>query len=87
MFAKPIVSSDIGGMAEIVRDGVSGLLVPPDDEDALTEAIGLLLGSPELRERLGQAGRAAYEASFTVERMAEEAEGFYEALTGVPAPA
>ncbi len=87
MFAKPVVSSDLPSMTGIVRDGVSGLLVPPDDVDALTEALGSLVGSPELRERLGRAGRAAYEASFTVERMAEEAERFYEALARVAASA
>ena len=87
MFAKPVVSSDIGGMNEIVHDRVSGLLVPPDDVAALTETLAQLLRSSELRESVGRGGRAAYEDSFTVERMAEEAERFYEALVLVPIPA
>ncbi len=87
MFAKPVVSSDIGGMTEIIRDGVSGFLVPPDDVDALAGALARLVSSPALRENVGRGGRAAYEASFTVERMAEEAERFYEALARVPTPA
>ena len=45
------------------------------------------MSSPALRETVGRGGRAAYEASFTVERMAEEAERFYEALARVPTPA
>jgi glycogen synthase len=87
MFAKPVVSSDIGGMSEIVRAGVSGLLVPPGEADALTQALGRLVESPELRQRLGRAARAAYEASFTAERMAEGVERFYESLSRVPARA
>jgi glycosyltransferase involved in cell wall biosynthesis len=84
MFAKPVVSSDIGGMTEIVHDEISGILVRPDDVDALTDALTRLLTSPELRGTIGRGGRAAYEARFTVERMAEEAERFYETLLRVP---
>jgi glycogen(starch) synthase len=87
MFAKPVVASDIGGMTEIVGDGESGLLVPPDDVDALTDTLGSLVRSPELRESIGRGGRAAYEASFTLERMAEEAERFYEELVRALSPA
>ena len=46
MFAKPVVSSDIGGMTEIIRDGVSGFLVPPDDVDALAGALARLVELP-----------------------------------------
>jgi glycogen synthase len=84
MFAKPVVSSSIGLMTEVVRDGESGLLVPPGDAMALTEALRRLISSPELRASLGRGGRAAYEASFTLDRMAREAEQFYESLTPVP---
>ena len=64
-----------------------GFLVPPDDVGALVGALARLLSSPALRETVGRGGREAYEASFTVERMAEEAERFYEALARVPAAA
>ena len=85
MFAKPVVSSDIGGMTEIVHDGVSGLLVPPDDVAALTDTLGGSSCPRRCGRPSGRGGRAAYEEAFTVERMAEEAERFYEGLVRVPA--
>jgi glycosyltransferase involved in cell wall biosynthesis len=77
MFSKPVVATDIGGMREIVADGVSGLLIPPGDADALMKALQALLGSAELRASLGAGGRAVYEERFTPERMADRAEAFY----------
>lgn len=84
MFSKPVVGTDIGGMREIVTDGESGLLVPPNDPDALTAALQRLLDSAELRGALGARGRIAYEDSFTLEKMAEGAEAFYRAMLRVP---
>ena len=53
----PVVSTAVGGVPELVRDGDNGLLVPAGDEDALATAIGRIVGEPGLRERL--AGAAA----------------------------
>jgi len=86
MFAKPVVATDIGGMREIVDDGVSGLLVPPDDADALTHALRALIGSPERRASLGDGGRRAYAERFTLDKMAEGAEEFYRAILRLPVP-
>ncbi len=55
--ARPVVASDVGGLAEAVVDGESGLLVPPGDRTALRNALERLLGDPELRARLGTAAR------------------------------
>lgn len=52
----PVIASAVDGIPELVADGVTGLLVPPADADALTDAIQLLLDDPELRTRLGQVG-------------------------------
>jgi glycosyltransferase involved in cell wall biosynthesis len=60
----PVVASDVGGVAEAVADGETGLLVPPGDPAALAEAVGRLLGDVELRQRLGAAGRARARACF-----------------------
>ncbi len=54
----PVLASDIGGMRELVADGVTGFLVSPGDSMALAERIERLLAAPELRERMGQAARA-----------------------------
>lgn len=54
--AAPVVASRSGGLADIVRDGETGLLVPPGDARALAEALARLLDDAALRGRMGQAG-------------------------------
>jgi glycosyltransferase involved in cell wall biosynthesis len=54
---KPIVATAMGGLRDIVVDGETGLLVPPDDRDALAAALRKLIGDGELRARLGAAAR------------------------------
>ncbi len=61
---RPVVASDVGGMPEVVRDGVDGLLVPPGDASALGDALLRLLDSPDERERLGSNGRDAAETTW-----------------------
>jgi len=58
----PIVSTCVGGIPEIVQDGVSGLLCPPENPQCLAEKILLMIEDFELRQRLGHAARAAFEA-------------------------
>jgi glycosyltransferase involved in cell wall biosynthesis len=65
----PIVAVAAGGMPEIVRDGVNGLLVPPADSQVLAAAIKRLLAEPELRHRFGAAGRELVQQEFSVEHM------------------
>lgn len=54
---RALVTTDMPGCRDIVRDGENGLLVPPGDVEALTEALGRLLADPALRRRLGARGR------------------------------
>ena len=61
----PVVAAATGGPAELIDDGVSGLLAPPDDAAGLVEAIARLLADHALGVRLAEAGRGAYEAHFT----------------------
>jgi glycosyltransferase involved in cell wall biosynthesis len=56
-YGRPVVASAVGGLADAVEDGVTGLLVPPRDAGALRVAVERLLEDPELRDRLGRAGR------------------------------
>lgn len=68
--ARAIVATDVpGGIPELARDGENGLLVPLDDVPALAAAMRRLATDAGLRERLGAAGRARWEAKFTAERM------------------
>jgi glycosyltransferase involved in cell wall biosynthesis len=55
--AVPVVSTDVVGIGELVVDGVTGLLVPPDDVEALAAAVDRLLVDPALAVRLGRAGQ------------------------------
>jgi len=56
-YGRPVVASAVGGLVDAVEDEVTGLLVPPRDPKALRVALERLLADPELRWRLGEAGR------------------------------
>lgn len=56
----PVVASKVGGIPEIIRDGVDGFLVPPEDPQALAEKLGLLLANPELADGMGTAARKRF---------------------------
>lgn len=65
----PAVATDVGGNAEAIEDGASGLIVPPESVAALTEAILHLLRSPEAAEAMGRAGQEVVARRFTTEAM------------------
>lgn len=77
---KTAVTSPVGGNAEAVIDGQTGLLVPVNDASALSGAMARLLRHREERERLGRAMRERVEAHFTVARMVENSEAVYREL-------
>jgi glycosyltransferase involved in cell wall biosynthesis len=66
-YGRPVVATAVGGLPEAVEDGVTGILVPPRDPEALRAAIGLLLGDPELRRRRGEAARDVARREFSWE--------------------
>ncbi len=82
MFAKPVVATRVGGMAEIVEDGETGLLVPAGDAPALGEAIASLLASPERREQFGQASRRRFERLYRKEAMVEGVNRYFDSILG-----
>jgi glycosyltransferase involved in cell wall biosynthesis len=71
---KAIVASRVGGIPDIVRDGETGILVPPSDPVALADAVATLLADPDLARRLGEAGRKRAHEEFTWERMTDRYE-------------
>lgn len=75
----PVVATAVGGVPEIVEDGVTGLLVPPRAPAELAVAIRRLAEEPLLRQRMGRAGRTAVERS-SVEDCAARHEAVYRAL-------
>ena len=73
----PVVASDVGGVSEAVVHGETGLVIPRDDRAQLTGALRTLLSNPDLRQRLGRAGRRRYELNFTFERMYAKTRALY----------
>jgi glycosyltransferase involved in cell wall biosynthesis len=78
----PVVASRVGGIPEAVRDGVSGLLVPPADVAALADAVLALLADPDACRRMGAAGRDLVAREFSVARMVEGNLAVYRELLG-----
>jgi glycosyltransferase involved in cell wall biosynthesis len=76
----PVVATDVGSTGEAIVDGVTGILVPPDDVAALADALGRLVGDAPLRARMGAAGRARYEERYSPERLARAYEALYDEL-------
>jgi glycosyltransferase involved in cell wall biosynthesis len=76
----PVVAATVGGNAEIVEDGVSGLLVPPRDAGALAEAMSRLLAAPDLIAQYGRDAKRRVLELFSMERSVSETENLYERL-------
>jgi glycosyltransferase involved in cell wall biosynthesis len=76
----PVVASRVGGIPEIVDDGVDGLLVPPGDANALSAALLRVLADESLCSRLRGAGREKVAARFSFETMVRRYEAEYDAL-------
>jgi glycosyltransferase involved in cell wall biosynthesis len=69
--AKPVVTVDVGAVRELVSDGETGLVVPPEDATALAAQIVRLLDDPDLARRMGEAGRARAEREFGLGELVE----------------
>jgi glycosyltransferase involved in cell wall biosynthesis len=74
---RPVVATRVGGVADLIEDGVSGLLIQPGDPGALANAIALVLADPEMRLRLGREGRMRVERHFSTRVAVEKLLGFY----------
>ena len=82
---KAVVASRVGGLAELVNDGETGLLVPPGNARELAAAIAKLIEDKELRSSFGHKGAARVRDQFTMQEMAKKTEAcYYEMLSDAP---
>jgi glycosyltransferase involved in cell wall biosynthesis len=82
--AKPIVASATGGIPEVVENGVTGILVPPKDDQAMADAIVRLLKDADLRQRMGLAGLARARQRFSADRMLRDTLRVYQRVALTP---
>ena len=75
---KPVIATKVGGNPEVVREGITGLLIPSADPDALARAIEGLCSDPRRAATFGEEGRAHVERNFTIQRMVEDYAREYE---------
>lgn len=78
---RPVVATGVFGHLETITDGQTGLLVPPDDPEALAAAIARLIDDPELAARLAQTAQATARQKFSVQRYADELVAFFAEVT------
>jgi glycosyltransferase involved in cell wall biosynthesis len=80
----PLVATRVGGVSEIVKDGETGLLVPPRDSHALAEGIITLLEDGACAKQLGDTAREVAASRYSLTRMVETYQEIYAGLTGEP---
>jgi len=76
----PVVATDVGGAREAIEDGVSGFVIPVDDDEALAEKLTLLLGDAGMAARLGQRGREIMGERFSLDAQLKKTMALYERL-------
>ncbi|MBI1388515.1 MAG: glycosyltransferase [bacterium] len=78
----PAIATRVGGVPDVIEDGVSGAIIEPENIDALTEAMRRLLADAGLRERMGAAARERIASHFSVDAMARKFEALYAEALG-----
>jgi glycosyltransferase involved in cell wall biosynthesis len=77
---KPVISTTIGGPAEVFTSGVDGILVDPGDPEALAKRVSELLGDPQARDAMAAAGYRTVQSRFRIERTLEQIQDIYDSL-------
>jgi len=76
----PVVSSSVGGVPDLIRDGENGLLVPPADAGKLAEAIASVMKDTDLRKKLGENGKSSVYPDYHYTHLVDRLGRFYESL-------
>jgi len=74
---KPVVATDVGGVRDVVEDGVTGLLVREGRPEEMAAALASLAGNPIVRRAMGQAGRERAADRFTSGRLVDDIDRMY----------
>ncbi|MCK4261031.1 MAG: glycosyltransferase [Halanaerobiales bacterium] len=74
----PVIGTKVGGIPEIIENGINGILIPPDNPEAFAEAIIYLLNHPEEAKKMGERGKEICKNKFSSEMMVEKIEELYE---------
>jgi glycosyltransferase involved in cell wall biosynthesis len=85
-YGVPVVATPVGAVADAVREGRTGLLVPPGDPVALARALATLVASPDLRRTLGAQARATFLADFSLDAHVDQLRGAYDSVAAAPLP-
>ena len=80
----PVVSTDVGGVSDVVSEGESGFLVPAGDIEAIADRLARLARDPELRERFGETGSASVRERYSVPRLVQDIDALYRRLLARP---
>jgi glycosyltransferase involved in cell wall biosynthesis len=79
-FALPVVATNVGGNPEVVLHGETGILLPPHNPTAIADAISLLAGDPDLRKKMGIAGRRRIEDHFSIPQWVDRLDQLYRTI-------
>jgi D-inositol-3-phosphate glycosyltransferase len=79
-FGRPVVATRVGGLTEDIKDGKSGVLVPPGDENALATALEEMLADPERLAAMSEHARMLAETVYSWDAIARRTLDFYESL-------
>jgi glycosyltransferase involved in cell wall biosynthesis len=71
-FGRPVVATSVGNFPEVVKDGITGLLVPPASPPALADALGKILAAPDLAEKMGKDAKALAERRYSWNSVARD---------------
>lgn len=75
--ALPIVASDVGGVNEMINDGVNGYLIPKGNDELLSDKLSYLISNPELVYRMGLESRKTFEEKFSIQKMVSATNKYY----------
>ena len=76
-FSKPVIACNSGGTPEVVKDGITGILVEPGNVDFLAKAVLKLANDQVLRKKMGQEGRIRLEKFFSMKTLIETTKSCY----------